>query len=247
MDRILSHPLFSITILVFLWHCTALYTHSPLLPSPEKVGVVLLREIHSGQLLYHLKATLTRLFISFFFAMSCGIFLGIFLGRHPQWDRFFDPWLILFLNVPALVTIILCYVWIGLSEQAALTAVVINKLPHVIVTLREGARNIHHDLLDMAKVYHLGWLKTARHIIWPALFPFTLAAARTGLALIWKIVLIVELLGRSNGMGYQLHLFFQLFNVAAILAYTFSFIIVVQCIEWIALKPLEKYAKRWQS
>jgi NitT/TauT family transport system permease protein len=73
-----------------------------------------------------------------------------------------------------------------------------------------------------------------------------MTAARTGLALIWKIVLVVELLGRSNGMGYQLHLYFQMFDVAGILAYSIAFIAVVQCIEWLCLAPLDRVALRWK-
>ena len=46
------------------------------------------------------------------------------------------------LNVPALVTIILCYVWFGLNDTAAIVAVAINKIPTVIVTVREGARAV---------------------------------------------------------------------------------------------------------
>jgi NitT/TauT family transport system permease protein len=57
---------------------------------------------------------------------------------------------------------------------------------------------------------------------------------------------VVELLGRSNGMGYQLHLFFQLFDVASILAYTVAFVAVIQLIEVIILKPLDKKALRWR-
>ena len=63
------------------------------------------------------------------------------------------------------------------------------------------------------------------------------AAARSGLALIWKIVLVVELLGRSNGVGFQIEIYFQLFDVTMILAYTLAFILVVQTIEWAALQP----------
>ena len=73
-----------------------------------------------------------------------------------------------------------------------------------------------------------------------------MAATRSGLALIWKIILVVELLGRSDGMGYQLHLFFQLFDVASILAYTIAFIAVIQAIELFILKPLDNKALRWR-
>jgi NitT/TauT family transport system permease protein len=73
-----------------------------------------------------------------------------------------------------------------------------------------------------------------------------MAATRSGLALIWKIILVVELLGRSNGMGYQLHVFFQMFDVASILAYTIAFVSVIQLLEAMVLKPLDKKSQRWR-
>jgi NitT/TauT family transport system permease protein len=246
MRSILLHPLTSVLVFVALWQSLALALHSPVLPSPVRVAEVLVAETRSGRLPYHLGATLARLAASFVLAMGLGTALGILLGRHPRLDRFFDSWLVLALNVPALVTIILCYVWFGLVETAAIAAVVVNKLPNVVVTLREGTRTLDRDLLEMAAVYRFGPLKTLRHVIWPQLYPFLIAAARTGLALIWKIILVVELLGRSNGMGYQLHLFFQMFDVAAILAYSAAFVIVVQAIELGLLKPLDRHARRWR-
>jgi NitT/TauT family transport system permease protein len=59
-------------------------------------------------------------------------------------------------------------------------------------------------------------------------------------------VLVVELLGRSNGVGFQLGLYFQMFDVTSILAYALAFILVVQLIEWCALQPLEQAANRWR-
>ena len=161
-------------------------------------------------------------------------------------DAFFDNWLVISLNVPALVTIILCYVWFGLIESAAILAVVVNKLPNVIVTIREGTRRLDQDLLEMASSFNFSKHKTLLHVIWPQLHPFVMGATRSGLALIWKIILVVELLGRSNGMGYQLHLFFQLFDVASILAYTIAFVAVIQMIEVMILKPLDKKSLRWR-
>jgi NitT/TauT family transport system permease protein len=73
-----------------------------------------------------------------------------------------------------------------------------------------------------------------------------MAASRTGLALIWKIILVVELLGRSNGMGYQLQLFFQMFDVSGILAYTLAFVLVVQMLEFLVFRPLDLRARRWR-
>ncbi len=239
-------PALSLLAFLVLWQGLAVFLNSSALPEPAVVAGVFWRETVSGQLPFHLGATLLRLIGSFAIAMLLGCAIGIVLGRHKQLDAFFDNWLVIFLNVPALVTIILCYVWFGLVESAAILAVVINKLPNVIVTIREGTRALDQDLLDMARCYHFSRRKTLVHVIWPQLHPFVMGATRSGLALIWKIILVVELLGRSNGMGYQLHLFFQLFDVAGILAYTIAFVAVIQLLELIILKPLDRKSQRWR-
>lgn len=239
-------PALSLLAFLALWQGLAVYLSSSVLPTPEAVARVFWRETLSGQLPYHLGVTLLRLVVSFAIAMLLGCAIGIVLGRHKKLDAFFDNWLVIFLNIPALVTIILCYVWFGLIESAAILAVVINKLPNVIVTIREGTRALDQDLLEMARCYHFGRRKTLAHVIWPQLHPFVMSATRSGLALIWKIILVVELLGRSNGMGYQLHLFFQLFDVAGILAYTIAFVAVIQLIELMILKPLDRKSQRWR-
>ena len=236
----------SFLLLLSLWYLASLIFQSHSLPSPIKVADVFWQSCVTGELPYHLGVTLLRLIVSFVIAMLLGCGIGIAMGQNQTLNAFFDNWLVIFLNIPALVTIILCYVWLGLEESAAIIAVVINKLPNVIVTIREGSRSLSHELLEMAQSYRLSKRKTFAHIIWPQLHPFVMAATRSGLALIWKIILVVELLGRSNGMGYQLHLFFQLFDVASLLAYTIAFVAVIQLIEILLLKPLDRRALAWK-
>ena len=239
-------PALSLLVFLAVWQGLAVYLNNNTLPAPETVAKVFWQACVTGQLPFHLGVTLLRLVVSFSIAMLLGCVIGIVLGRNKKLDAFFDNWLVIFLNVPALVTIILCYVWFGLIESAAIVAVVINKLPNVIVTIREGTRTLDQDLLDMARCFNFSRRKTLVHVIWPQLHPFVMGATRSGLALIWKIILVVELLGRSNGMGYQLHLFFQLFDVASILAYTIAFVAVIQLIELLILKPLDKKSLRWR-
>lgn len=239
-------PGLSLLALLAAWQVLATYLDSHNLPTPLVVGIVFWQGFESGQIPFHLSMTLLRLVASFSIAMLLGCAIGIVLGRNKKLDAFFDNWLVIFLNIPALVTIILCYVWFGLTEVAAILAVVINKLPNVVVTIREGARALDQDLLEMARCFRFGKRKTLLHVVWPQLYPYVMGATRSGLALVWKIILVVELLGRSNGMGYQLHLFFQLFDVSSILAYTFAFVSVIQMLEWLVLKPLDTKAQRWR-
>ena len=179
--------------------------------------------------------------------MAIGTAIGILMGNSERTDRALDGILVLGLNIPALVTIILCYLWFGLSEVAAVLAVAVNKIPTVVVTVREGAKAVDRDLMEVARVYRVARLTTLRKVYLPQLYPYLMASARSGLALIWKIVLVVELLGRSNGVGFQLNIFFQFFDIASILAYTLAFAAVILVLEAAALRPLEQRLNRWRG
>ena len=74
-----------------------------------------------------------------------------------------------------------------------------------------------------------------------------MAAARGGISLIWKIVLVVELLGRSNGIGYKLNEFFNLFDIASLFAYTLSFVTVMIIVEYSIISPIERRLNKWRT
>ena len=237
----------SSAIFVAVWWLAAAIFDSRYLPAPLEVLNCLIHDLLNGEMPYHIGVTLARVLASFVTAMAIGSAIGIAMGSMRRVDRLFDGWLILFLNLPALVSIILCYVWFGLNEVAAVTAVALNKIPNAAVTLREGARALDRDYLEMAQVYGFNRWKTLRHVILPQLAPYFAASARSGLALVWKIVLVVELMGRSSGVGFQLYTYFQVFDVANILAYALSFIIIVQGIELLVLQPWERAVSRWRK
>jgi NitT/TauT family transport system permease protein len=238
--------LISLAVLLALWEAAGQIAHSRVAPPLSKVLVVLAQETASGALLENLGVTLWRIAASFVLSMVLGAALGIAMGRRPGLDRALDVWLTGLLNLPALVVTVLLYVWFGLTEAAAIAAVTLNKLPTTAVTLREGARALDPQLLEMASVFRFPRGRVLGHVVLPQLAPYFFAAARSGLALIWKVVLVVELLGRSSGVGFQIEVYFQEFDVAGILAYTLAFAVVVLALEWGVLQPLERRALAWR-
>jgi NitT/TauT family transport system permease protein len=236
----------SLLVALAVWETVARLAHSRLFPGVGAVLATLADEAMHGDLLHHLGATLARVVIAFALAMAVGSAVGIAMGRSRAIDTVLDSGIVLLLNLPALVIAILLYVWLGLTEAAAIGAVTLSKLPTVVVTLREGARALDRDLADMARSFRLGVWRTLRHVTLPQLSPFFLVAARSGLALIWKIVLVVELLGRPDGIGYAIQLFFQLFDVRRLIAYALAFVAVMLAIEWAILQPLERRLARWR-
>lgn len=210
------------------------------------MALALLDEARSGALALNLAATLARVAAAFVIAMGLGSAIGLVMGRSRLANRLGDPWLIVLLNLPALVIIVLAYIWAGLTETAAVAAVALNKLPIATVTVREGARSLDTALDEMAEVFGMRLCVRIRHIMLPQLAPYLAAAARSGLSLVWKIVLIVELLGRPNGVGFEIGVAFQLFDVTRILAYALAFVAVMLAVETLLVQPLERHIARWR-
>jgi NitT/TauT family transport system permease protein len=252
LNDLLSRPAviraLSLLVLLGVWVILAAWSADPLiLPQPWTLVPLFGKAVAAGTLPWHLWATLVRVAWAFVLAMSAGIAIGYVMGRFPKVNHWLDPWLVVFLNLPALMLIVLCYLWIGLNETAAIAAVTLNKIPNVATTIREGARALDPRLTDMAMVFRVPTTRQLRHIVLPQLAPFVAASARAGIAVIWKIVLVVEFLGRSSGIGFQIHLYFQQFNVAMVLVYSLSFVAVMLAIEWLVLQPVEARARRWRT
>ena len=238
--------LLSVAVLFVTWWIASLLIGTAKLPPPPDVLQAIMAQARSGALFVNLGATLARVAVSFLLAMTLGTAIGYWMGRHRLADRLGDPWLIVLLNLPALVIIVLAYIWAGLTEAAAIAAIAINKLPTAVVTLREGTRALDPSLDEMARVFDFPRGKAFRHVVLPQLAPYLAAASRSGLALIWKIVLVAEFLGRPNGVGFEIGVAFQLFDIPLLLAYALSFAAIIFVIETALVQPFEARLSRWR-
>ena len=238
--------LISLVALLASWQIAAHFANPRLLPGPMAVLTTMRSEVASGALFQALGVTLARVAAAFLLAMAVGSAIGYAMGRNALIDRAADPWVIVLLNLPALVIIVLAYIWVGLNEAAAIGAVALNKLPVTVVTIREGVRALDTRLDEMAHVFSFSPLKRLAHVVAPQLAPYFAATTRAGLSLVWKIVLIVELLGRPNGVGFEIGTAFQLFDVTRILAYAIAFVLVMLAIETFLVQPIERHVSRWR-
>src|SRR5919109_4022492 len=98
--------LVSLAAFIAAWHFGSLAAGEQMLPGPATVLASILAEAHSGALFFNLGATLARVFAAFTLAMTLGAAIGYLMGRLAIVDRLGDPWLLVFLNLPALVIIV---------------------------------------------------------------------------------------------------------------------------------------------
>jgi NitT/TauT family transport system permease protein len=234
-------------LLLLVWQALAMIFPGRLFPTPVAVAVELWTDLVDGKLIPDMGKTLRRAAISFTVAMAIGIAIGILFGRSRIADRLFSTWVIVGLNLPAVVIAIVLYISLGLTEFALIMAVIVNKVPLVITTVREGVRSFSPEYDELGLAFRMPLRRRLKLIFVPQLTPYVLAAARTGLALIWKIVLVFEVLGSDGGVGFRINTMFQFFDMTGILAYTTAFILVVLAFEYWVMRPLEHHVLRWRT
>lgn len=94
-------PLLSIIGLLAAWVVAAMLTDdAQILPYPWDLIAPFRQQLLSGELPFHLGATLVRVIWAFALAMGLGLVLGLIMGRSERINAWLDPWLVIFLNLP---------------------------------------------------------------------------------------------------------------------------------------------------
>ena len=148
--------------------------------------------------------------------------------------------------IPSLVLILMIYMIIGLNDGAAVIAAAIPVIPIVTINIWENIKGVDGKLIDMSLVYRADRARVIRSVVAPQIAPTLFASARLRLGLVWKMVLFVELLGRSDGIGYQVEFYYQLFNMGQVLAHALLFVGIMLFIEMGVLGQFEKRFFAWR-
>ncbi len=237
----------SILSLLAVWFIMSLNFPPTLVPGPVAVFSKAWENALSGQAWFHLYKTLSRVFLGLILTMLLGVATGSLMGLFRKGEAFLDAWVTVGLTIPAIVYSIICLLWFGLTERAAVLAIGMSAFPTVAISVWQGIRGLDSQLVDMGAAFRLNRASIVRKIIFPQLLPHLLASMRYALGICWKICTTVELIGLSSGVGYMLNYWFGLFQMTQVFAWTLSFLLVMFAIEYLLFKPLEAYLTRWRT
>jgi NitT/TauT family transport system permease protein len=236
----------SILAMIFLWWIVSLFFPPTLVPKPSDTLAEVATIVSSGNFFSEMGSTLRRVLVGFAIAMIVAIPLGILMGTLRSLESFFEPPVILGLTMPGLIWAVLMIMFFGLNETSAYAAVAITIMPMLAISIWQGTKSIDKDLIDMSRIFHASpWSKVV-DVIMPQLISHILAAIRYGLGLAWKVVVVVEMFGLSNGVGYQVVRGFNVFSMKAVLAWAISFLVVMIVIEFGIIGWLERAVTRWR-
>ena len=237
----------SIVSLLVAWLALSALFPPTIVPGPVPVFKAMAENIASGKAFYDLYKTLLRVGLGLVLTMVLGTVTGTLMGISRRSEVFLESWVLVGLTVPAIVNSIICLLWLGLNDRAAIVAIGTSAFPAVSISIWQGIKGIDTQLVSMGQAFHLKRTAIIRKIIFPQLLPHILASMRYALGICWKICTTVELIGMSSGVGYQLNYWFGLFSMTQVFAWTLLFLIVMFAIEYLLFKPVETRLTRWRT
>lgn len=237
----------SIVSLFAVWLILAAMFPANIVPGPRDVIAAMWSNIKSGQAFLHLFKTLVRVGVGLVLTMLLGIAVGSAMGLSKRSEVFLDAWVMVGLTIPAIVYSVICLLWFGLNDRAAIIAIGISAFPTVAISIWQGIKGLDTQLSGMGTAFHLSKSSIFRKIIVPQLVPQILASMRSALGICWKICTTVELVGMSSGVGYMLNYWFGRFKMSQVFAWTLLFLMVMFGIEYLLFKPIENRLTRWRA
>ncbi len=236
----------AILLIIAAWWVLSFNLPTRVLPSPDLVLNYIVQDFAEGEAIFHLSQTLIRIVLGFSISLAIGIALGILMGTKPFWGRFFGTWVMVGLSFPDIMWPILAIIWFGLGEIVALLSITMVVFPSVAVHIFEGTRAADKSLIDMSRVFRINRLSIIRRVYIPMLMPHIMSTMRYALSVSWKIVIIAELFGLSNGVGFMLNFWYRKFQVGQILAWVLMFIVIMVVLDKFVLDSIEKRAFKWR-
>jgi nitrate/nitrite transport system permease protein len=134
-------------------------------------------------------------------ALLVGTPLGFVLGRSKLFAKGFDPIIQVLRPVSPLAWLPLGLVLFEKSQPAALFTIAICAMWPTVLNTALGVRSIPQDYLNVARVLQLSPAKTFFKVLLPATLPYMFTGFRLSLGIAWLVIVAVEMLTGSPGIG----------------------------------------------
>lgn len=242
----LAFRLLSAGLLLALWYGISLTVSVNVIPTPVMTWQAFQDALADGYIWPDIWITSVRVLGAFSLAMLIGVSIGVALGMVGWFRRVFDIWVTIAASIPALLYLVVTYLWLGLNDKALIIGGALVVAPSVTFNIWQGMKSLDPQLSEMARAFGVPRSIILGKVLLPQTVPFIFATTRITLALTWKIIIFAELLGSTSGVGYRIEYWYQLFNMQRVLASASLFVVIMLLIELVVLKNLERYLSRWK-
>lgn len=242
-----AQRLLLVGVFAIAWWYAAGRLPSFVLPGPEKVFMALSGLWHSATFVHDLGATMGRVFSGFALAALIGTPLGLALGSSRTLAQFFEPILAVFNTVSSAIWAIFAIIWFGISDATTVFVVFMTSMPLILTNVWQGAQTVERQYVDLARSFRMSRSQILFKIYLPTILPYFFSGARLAFGFGWRVSLVAETLGASDGIGYRLRQAADLVQSDQVFAWTILLVTLMLLLEAGVLKPLERRLFRWKT
>lgn len=193
-------------IILIIWQLAGVFglVSKTVLPTPLDIFLAFQELIKTGELFGHLSISVFRAAAGFFIGGGLGIILGTFVGFSTRSEQYLDPSVQMLRTVPHLAVAPLFVLWFGFGETSKVLLIADGAFFPLYVNAFLGIRGVDSKLFDVARVLEFSKRKLITKLILPAALPNLLLGARLSLGVAWVSLVVAELMGSTEGIGYMI-------------------------------------------
>lgn len=201
--------------------------------------------VTQGTLLADMRYSGTNFVLGFAAALFAGVSFGIVIGWYRRVRLIFDPFLNALYATPRIAMVPMIIIWFGVGMWSKVFIVFISAFFPILVNTVGGVRNMDRDLLRAARAFCASDWQIFTTLALPGSVPFILTGVRQGVALGLIGVVVGEMFGGSQGVGFMVAYGGTNFQTdvlfVGVLIVAFSGILLT----WLA-ERLERRFSRWR-
>ena len=202
-------------LLLALWYVASRDSQSLYFPPLQKIWDALLLQASSGQLWRDLAASMRNIGAGLVLGVLVGVTAGVFIGRFRPLREAVDPYLQFARSVPQVALIPIVIGALGITAAPKIWAIAFACVWPVLLNTVDGVRSIDPGVRDLTRAYRITPARELFRVVLPAAMPQIIAGIRVALGVAVVVMVVSEIYGATEGLGYFINPSGSSFKVAA--------------------------------
>ncbi len=189
----------AVLVWLLVWQAAAMAADLPIFfVTPVRVLVKLAELVQTASFWRSAGYTMVHIIAGFLLAVLCALVLAIPAAASKRFAQLLAPPMLLIRSVPVVSFIILALICFS-SKRLSILISFLMVLPILYANLSQGIRQCDRELLEMAEVFRIGRVRTARYVYVPQVYPYFRAACASAMGIAWKSGTAAEVIGMPVG------------------------------------------------
>jgi NitT/TauT family transport system permease protein len=215
------------------------------LSSPAAVAARLVEIFASGEILGHLRATVTAVVQGYVAGALVGVALGFATGRSATLSQTIEPFLMAFYSIPKMALAPLFVIWLGIGLASKVAIVFLSVFFLTFFNTYAGVKGVGEDLVNLARVMRASRRTVLFKVVLPAATPSIMLGLRMGLPYGIIGAFVGEFIASNKGIGYYILYSSSVFDATGVFAGVLTLLALVVLANW-GLGRLEARLVRWR-